>query len=205
MNHAQVPITADDLGVTGESSFFALHSFLTGAFVTVVVRFTGALTVLMKEAINPTLMQTLEGTPVLVHAGPFANIAHGNSSIIADRIALKLVGEKGYVLTGASLPLDPACWALRLSCRVQGQGGIRPSDSCGSTARPMAHWGGVLNTPLRSTLRPPGRGGIRCRYWRGKVLQHQVPRVRPRPRLCRACVDHSLAEDARCVCSLPSV
>ena len=42
----------------------------------------------------PTLMQTIEGTPVLIHAGPFANIAHGNSSIIADRIALKLVGEE---------------------------------------------------------------------------------------------------------------
>jgi formyltetrahydrofolate synthetase len=42
-------------------------------------------------------MQTLEGTPVLVHAGPFANIAHGNSSILADQIALKLVGQHGYV------------------------------------------------------------------------------------------------------------
>ena len=53
--------------------------------------------VLMKDAIRPNLMQTLEGTPVFVHAGPFANIAHGNSSIIADRIALKLVGQDGYV------------------------------------------------------------------------------------------------------------
>ena len=44
----------------------------------------GALTVLMKDAIEPTLMQTLEHTPVFVHAGPFANIAHGNSSIVAD-------------------------------------------------------------------------------------------------------------------------
>ncbi len=52
----------------------------------------GALTVLMKDAIKPNLMQTLEGTPAFVHAGPFANIAHGQSSIIADRIALKLVG-----------------------------------------------------------------------------------------------------------------
>lgn len=42
-------------------------------------------------------MQTLEGTPILVHAGPFANIAHGNSSILADRIGLKLVGPDGYV------------------------------------------------------------------------------------------------------------
>ncbi len=59
----------------------------------------GALTVLMKDAIKPNLMQTLEGTPALVHAGPFANIAHGQSSIIADRIALKLVGPEGYVIT----------------------------------------------------------------------------------------------------------
>ena len=42
-------------------------------------------------------MQTLEGTPILVHAGPFANIAHGNSSILADQIGLKLVGSDGYV------------------------------------------------------------------------------------------------------------
>lgn len=59
----------------------------------------GALAVLMKDAIEPTLMQTLEETPVLVHAGPFANIAHGNSSIIADKIGLKLVGKDGFVVT----------------------------------------------------------------------------------------------------------
>ena len=47
----------------------------------------------------PNLMQTLEGTPAMVHAGPFANIAHGNSSIVADQVALKLVGPDGYVLT----------------------------------------------------------------------------------------------------------
>jgi formyltetrahydrofolate synthetase len=67
---------------------------------------SGALTVLMKDAIRPTLMQTLEGTPVLVHAGPFANIAHGNSSIVADKIALKLVGEDGYVVTEAGFGAD---------------------------------------------------------------------------------------------------
>lgn len=59
----------------------------------------GAVTVLMKEAIKPTLLQTLEENPVLVHAGPFANIAHGNSSILADQIALKLAGSDGYCLT----------------------------------------------------------------------------------------------------------
>ena len=63
----------------------------------------GALTVLMKDALAPTLLQTLEETPVLVHAGPFANIAHGNSSIVADQIGLKLVGPQGYVITEVGL------------------------------------------------------------------------------------------------------
>lgn len=61
----------------------------------------GALAVLMKDALLPTLMQTVERTPVLVHAGPFANIAIGNSSIVADRLALKLAGGDGYVVTEA--------------------------------------------------------------------------------------------------------
>jgi len=60
----------------------------------------------MKDAIMPTLMQTLEATPVLIHAGPFANIAHGNSSILADKIALKLVGEDGFVVTEAGFAAD---------------------------------------------------------------------------------------------------
>ena len=64
------------------------------------IRAAGAATVLMKDAIKPNLMQTLEGTPALVHAGPFANIAHGNSSIIADLVAMKcgdyVVTESGF-------------------------------------------------------------------------------------------------------------
>jgi len=63
----------------------------------------GAVTVLMKDAIKPNLMQTLEGTPATVHAGPFANIAHGQSSIIADRIALKLAD---YVITESGFGAD---------------------------------------------------------------------------------------------------
>ncbi|MCM8777141.1 MAG: formate--tetrahydrofolate ligase [Candidatus Omnitrophica bacterium] len=63
----------------------------------------GAMTVLLKDAIHPTLMQTLEHTPVFVHAGPFANIAHGNSSIIADKIALKLAD---YVVTESGFGAD---------------------------------------------------------------------------------------------------
>ncbi|SFC96128.1 formate--tetrahydrofolate ligase [Pragia fontium] len=63
----------------------------------------GAMTVLMKDAIQPTLMQTSENTPVLIHAGPFANIAHGNSSVIADRIALQ---QADYVITEAGFGSD---------------------------------------------------------------------------------------------------
>ena len=81
----------------------------------------GALTVLMKEAVMPTLMQTIEGTPVFVHAGPFANIAHGNSSIIADRIALKLVGADGFVCTEAGFGADIGAEKFfNIKCRTSG-------------------------------------------------------------------------------------
>jgi formyltetrahydrofolate synthetase len=78
----------------------------------------GALTVLMKDAIKPNLMQTLEGTPAIVHAGPFANIAHGQSSIIADKIALKLAD---YVITesgfGADIGMEKF---MDIKCRYSG-------------------------------------------------------------------------------------
>uniref|UniRef100_A0A3B4DRJ4 formate--tetrahydrofolate ligase n=1 Tax=Pygocentrus nattereri TaxID=42514 RepID=A0A3B4DRJ4_PYGNA len=91
------PVTADDLGVTG------------------------ALAVLMKDAIKPTLMQTLEGTPVFVHAGPFANIAHGNSSVLADQLALKLVGKEGYVVTEAGFGADIGMEKFfNIKCRASG-------------------------------------------------------------------------------------
>jgi len=93
-NKAGEAVTSEDLGVAG------------------------AMTVLMKDAIKPTLMQTLEGTPVFVHAGPFANIAHGNSSIIADRIALKLadyvVTESGF---GADIGMEKF---MDIKCRYSG-------------------------------------------------------------------------------------
>jgi methylenetetrahydrofolate dehydrogenase (NADP+) / methenyltetrahydrofolate cyclohydrolase / formyltetrahydrofolate synthetase len=93
-NKAGEAITAEDLGVAG------------------------AMTVLMKDAIKPNLMQTLEGTPVFVHAGPFANIAHGQSSIIADKIALKLadyvVTESGF---GADIGMEKF---FNIKCRYSG-------------------------------------------------------------------------------------
>lgn len=66
----------------------------------------GAVCTLLKDSVHPTIMQTLEGTPVLVHCGPFANIAHGNSSIIADKAALDLVGSNGFVVTEAGFATD---------------------------------------------------------------------------------------------------
>jgi len=78
----------------------------------------GAMTVLMKDAIKPTLMQTLENTPVLVHAGPFANIAHGNSSVIADQIAVKLAD---YVVTESGFGADIGAEKfMDIKCRTSG-------------------------------------------------------------------------------------
>mmetsp|Transcript_8713 Transcript_8713/g.22734 ORF Transcript_8713/g.22734 Transcript_8713/m.22734 type:complete len:686 (+) Transcript_8713:28-2085(+) len=95
------PLTADDFGITG------------------------ALTVLLMDALQPTTMQTLEQTPVLVHCGPFANIAHGNSSVVADKLALKLVGSKGYVLTEAGFGSDMGGEKFfNIKCRASG---LKPS------------------------------------------------------------------------------
>ena len=78
----------------------------------------GAMTVLLKDAIKPNLMQTLEGGPAFVHTGPFANIAHGNSSILADKIALKLadyvVTESGF---GADIGMEKF---FDVKCRTSG-------------------------------------------------------------------------------------
>jgi len=68
----------------------------------------------MKDALQPNLMQTLEGSPVLVHAGPFANIAHGCSSVVADHLGLKLVGKDGYVITEAGFGSDIGIYNLVL-------------------------------------------------------------------------------------------
>jgi formate--tetrahydrofolate ligase len=97
-NKDQKPVTAEDLKVAG------------------------AMAVLLKDAIMPTLLQTLEHTPALVHAGPFANIAHGNSSIIADQIALRLgdyvVTESGF---GADIGMEKF---MDIKCRASG---LQPS------------------------------------------------------------------------------
>lgn len=82
------------------------------------LKVAGSMTVLLKDAIRPNLIQTLENTPVFVHAGPFANIAHGNSSIIADRIATRLAD---FVVTESGFGAD--CGAEKffdIKCRTSG-------------------------------------------------------------------------------------
>ncbi len=82
------------------------------------LKVAGAMTVLMRETIKPNLMQNLEGGPVFVHAGPFANIAQGNSSIVADRIALKLAD---YVVTEAGFGADMGAEKfVNMKCRASG-------------------------------------------------------------------------------------
>jgi formate--tetrahydrofolate ligase len=114
-NRAGGPVTAEDL------------------------RVAGAMTVVMKDAIRPNLVQTLEGQPVLVHAGPFGNIAHANNSIIEDRIALKLAD---YVVTEAGFASDLGFQKFcDIVCRV---GGFTPSAAVlVTTVRALKSHGGM--------------------------------------------------------------
>jgi formate--tetrahydrofolate ligase len=106
------------------------------------LRAAGAMTVLLKDAIKPNLVQTLEGQPVLMHCGPFANIAHGNNSLIADLIALKLgdyvVTESGF---GSDLGMEKF---FDIVCRF---GGLTPSAAVlVTTVRAVRHHGGIQET-----------------------------------------------------------
>uniref|UniRef100_A0A8D3C7F5 formate--tetrahydrofolate ligase n=1 Tax=Scophthalmus maximus TaxID=52904 RepID=A0A8D3C7F5_SCOMX len=125
-SRAGQPVTTEDLGVSG------------------------ALTVLMKDAIKPTLMQTLEGTPVFVHAGPFANIAHGNSSVLADKLALKLVGRDGFVVTEAGFGADIGMEKFfNIKCRASG---LRPNVVVlVATVRALKMHGGGPNVRKHTT------------------------------------------------------
>ena len=99
----------------------------------------GALTVLLKDAINPNLVQTLEHTPALVHGGPFANIAHGCNSIIATKMAMKL---SDYVITEAGFGADLGAEKfLDIKCR---KAQIKPDAVvCVATIKALKYHGGV--------------------------------------------------------------
>ena len=110
----------------------------------------GAMAVVMKDAILPTLMQTIEGTGCFVHAGPFANIAVGNSSIIADRIAL---GLADYVVTESGFGADMGCEKFfDIKCRVSG---LRPhAVGIVATIRALKMHGSTVDVKLGKALPP---------------------------------------------------
>ncbi len=121
----------------------------------------GAMTVLLREAMKPNLVQTLEGGPAFVHAGPFANIAHGNSSVVADRIALKLVDA---VCTEAGFGSDMGFQKfIDIKCRLSG---LRPAAAViVATIRALKMHGGVgrvvAGKPLDPLLLEENEEGVR--------------------------------------------
>jgi len=108
------------------------------------IKADGAMTVLLKDALNPNLVQTLEGTPALVHGGPFANIAHGTNSVIATGLGLRLadyvVTETGFasdlgaekffdiVVRGGRVPAPAACVLVATLRALKLHGGAKPSE-----------------------------------------------------------------------------
>lgn len=104
----------------------------------------GAMTALLRDALQPNLVQTLEHTPALVHGGPFANIAHGCNSVIATRTALKLAD---YVVTEAGFGSDLGAEKFfNIKCR---QSGLRPSATVlVATVRALKYNGGVAQADL---------------------------------------------------------
>jgi formate--tetrahydrofolate ligase len=116
------------------------------------LRAAGAMAVLLKDAIKPNLVQTLEGQPALIHCGPFANIAHGNNSLVADRVALKL-GD--YVVTESGFGSDMGMEKfLNIVCRV---GDLRPDAVVlVATAKALKHHGGEPDGGLDAIERGSG-------------------------------------------------
>ena len=108
------------------------------------IKAAGSMAVLLKEALKPNLVQTLEGQPAFVHCGPFANIAHGNNSLVADRVALKL-GD--YMITESGFASDMGMEKFfDITCRV---GGLRPSAVVlVATVKALKHHGGNIDGGL---------------------------------------------------------
>ena len=142
----------------------------------------GAMAVLLQDALKPNLMQTLEGSPVLVHTGPFGNIAQGTSSVLADRLGLAaaslVVTEAGF---GADLGAEKFC---DLKCR---QSGLRPAVAVVvATVRALKHHAGVgrgkKGAELAAALAAPdpeavARGAENLRLQVENVLAFGVPAV----------------------------
>jgi formate--tetrahydrofolate ligase len=138
------------------------------------LRAAGAMTVIMKDALGPNLVQTLEGQPVLIHAGPFGNIAHGANSLVEDRVALKLAD---YVVTEAGFAADLGLQKFcDIVCRI---GGIAPSASVlVTTVRATKSHGGVAFDDLgEPDLGAIERGAENLAAHIGIVRQYGLPCV----------------------------
>jgi len=146
------------------------------------LRVAGAMAVLLRNASRPNLVQTLEGGPAFVHAGPFANIAHGNSSVVADRVALKLVDA---VVTEAGFGSDMGFQKfVDIKCRLSG---LRPAAAViVATIRALKMHGGVGQVISGKPLDPAlleenpdavARGCANLIRHIGIVHQHGVPAV----------------------------
>ena len=133
------------------------------------------MTVLLKDALKPNLIQTLEGQPCLMHAGPFANIAHGNSSLVADLIGLKL-GD--YVVTESGFGSDMGMEKFfDIVCR---KGDLRPSAVVlVATVRALKHHGGVEDDPRvdRAAASRRSRARRTCTATSGSCASFGLPCV----------------------------
>src|SRR5256886_2799249 len=124
------------------------------------LRCAGAMAALLRDAMNPNLVQTTEGTPALIHAGPFGNIAHGSSSIVADALALRLAD---YVVTEAGFGSDLGAEKFfNIKCRVSG---LRPAAAViVATLRALKLHGGAGSAkpglPLPVALTGPNREAL---------------------------------------------
>jgi formyltetrahydrofolate synthetase len=138
------------------------------------LRVAGAMTALLHEAIKPNLLQTIEGGPAFIHAGPFANIAHGNSSVLADRIAAKLVDA---VCTEAGFGADMGAEKyFDIKCRL---GGLRPAAAVlVTTVRALKMHGGLGHVVAGRPLDPALEAEDAAAVSRGaENLQAQVENV----------------------------
>ena len=108
----------------------------------------GSLTVLLKDAFNPNLVQTLEHTPGIIHGGPFANIAHGCNSLIATKMALKLAN---YVVTEAGFGADLGAEKfLDIKCRKLGK--VPDAVVCVATIKALKYHGGAKKKKLKMKI-----------------------------------------------------
>jgi formate--tetrahydrofolate ligase len=133
----------------------------------------GAMTVLLKDALKPNLVQTLEGQPVMMHCGPFANIAHGNNSLIADRVAMKL-GD--YVCTESGFGADMGMEKFfDIVCRF---GGLTPSAAVlVTTVRAIKHHGGDMEASGAAGRHAIETGMANVRRHLGTITHFGLPAV----------------------------